>query len=245
LTFTPAATGQRAATLTIADDAPNSPQAVSLNGAGTASPAPALTVAGTTSLTVKAGQTATYHLQIVPNFSGSIALRCSGAPLAATCTVPPTLQVTNGSAASFAVAVATTGAAMVPPVPSSPRIPPFAYLRLLPLLALAALLVLILDTQRMPRWTITGGRLAFAKVLAILVVNATLAGAGCGGGALSEHIAPVTQTPTTTPTTPQGTSTITVTPTPTVGGKQLTPLPAISRTLTVQQGGVQLWSNRI
>jgi hypothetical protein len=140
LTFAPTATGQCAATLTIADDAPNSPQTVSLSGAGTASPAPGLTVASTTSLTVKAGQTATYNLQIVPNFSGGVALQCSGAPLATTCTVPPTLQVTNGSAASFAVAVATTRAAMALPVPSATRIPPYVSLRLLPVLALGTLL---------------------------------------------------------------------------------------------------------
>src|SRR3989449_593305 len=44
LTFTPAATGARAATVTIADDAPGSPQSVSLAGTGIV---PAVTLAPT------------------------------------------------------------------------------------------------------------------------------------------------------------------------------------------------------
>jgi len=65
VTFTPTATGSRTGSLTIMDNAPGSPQSVSLSGTGV-SPNLGLSVAsgGSISATVAAGGTATYKLTL-------------------------------------------------------------------------------------------------------------------------------------------------------------------------------------
>ncbi len=73
LIFNPLAAGQRTANLTVADDAPGSPQTISLNA--TANPAftPGAAPNGSTTVTVSAGQTAQYLLQLTPGagYSGT------------------------------------------------------------------------------------------------------------------------------------------------------------------------------
>ncbi len=108
--FSPSDNGILTASLSIADDAPNSPQVITLYG--NAVPAALLGPAssgGSTVVTVTAGNTATYNLQAVPgpSFSGTINLTCSGAPFGAQCTVPSSLPVTNGAAVPFTVTIST------------------------------------------------------------------------------------------------------------------------------------------
>src|SRR5205085_11020759 len=115
-TFAPLTAGSRAATITIADDAPNSPQSVPLSGTAN----PAYTVApltpGGTSVTISAGQTATYNLQLIPNpgFSSNISFGCSGAPSAANCSAPA-VQLTGINPSPLTVNVTTSGGAVVLP----------------------------------------------------------------------------------------------------------------------------------
>ena len=108
VTFKPTATGNRAANVSITDDAAGSPQTVTLTGTGTdfsiAAASGANCRAGgncTTSATITAGQTATYDLQVSPvsGFNGNVGLACSGAPAPATCavssaSVPPSWAAT-------------------------------------------------------------------------------------------------------------------------------------------------------
>ena len=87
LVFNPIGQGQRAAILTITDDAPSSPQTVSLiasaNPAFTAGAAPN----GSTTASVSAGQTAQYLLQLTPGagYSGTVSLAWSGVPSSGNC----------------------------------------------------------------------------------------------------------------------------------------------------------------
>jgi hypothetical protein len=65
---------------------------------------------GSTSVTVTAGQTATYHLVATASalFSGGVALSCSGTPTYSTCVVSPTsANLTAGSQTGITVTVTT------------------------------------------------------------------------------------------------------------------------------------------
>ena len=65
VTFTPTATGSRTGTITITDNAPNSPQTIALTGTGTmASIGLGIASGGSASATVNAGTSATYSLSI-------------------------------------------------------------------------------------------------------------------------------------------------------------------------------------
>jgi hypothetical protein len=68
LTFTPAATGPRAATLTITDDALNSPQTVAVSGNANALLTVAPAVGSSFSASIAAGQVATFNLQLTAGF---------------------------------------------------------------------------------------------------------------------------------------------------------------------------------
>jgi hypothetical protein len=106
VTFAPTAGGSRTAAVAVGDDAPGSPQFVSLSGTGTdfaisASPR---------WQTVTPGQTARYKLTLVPiaGFAGTVELGCAGPPLGATCSVAPASVTLNGSGAVATVTVATS-----------------------------------------------------------------------------------------------------------------------------------------
>ncbi len=235
LTFTPTplATGLLTATLTIADDAPNSPQTISINGNASPNPnpSPVLTVTGGLSATVTAGQTATYNLQLVADFPGSISFTCTGAPTTATCsTLPSPLKVTSGTPVPFTVSVATTVPGTMAPLWTPPPLSPFATLRGLPTLTLYAILaaILLCLVERTSWSTALGKRPILRGAFAALALTALFAVAGCGGGTSTAQ-APVPQ-----PVTPSQTMTITVTPSATnANGTPLANLPPIQLTLIV------------
>lgn len=62
---------------------------------------------GTTSVTIQAGQTATYNLSLVPStsFTGSVSFTCTGAPGGASCTVSPNPANVTSSTATVPVTV--------------------------------------------------------------------------------------------------------------------------------------------
>jgi large repetitive protein len=234
VSIAPVATGPQAATITIVDDAADSPQTIAIS----ANVNPAFTIAptavGGTSVTVTAGQTASYTLQLTPGagFAGTASFTCTGVPTAATCKAP-SVQLTNGSAVSYVVSIATTGAA-TGAIPE--RLPLRPSLRLLWWVALLALLSTVLSTFKSRRcfWP---GQVGLSGVLAAVVLLAALGIAGCAGGgggsAPAPQIIPPPQ-PTATPT-PQGTYTITLTPmATTAGGTQLAPMAPIPLTLIVK-----------
>jgi len=236
LTFTPSAAGSRAATLTVADDAPNSPQTIAVSGNAN----PLLTVAAATggsfSATVIAGHSAAFNLLITAGFDGSVSFACSGAPLAATCSVPTSTKVASGTPATVVITVATVGSAGASRLIYTPTDEPFDVLGLrhrlmfLYFLAVAMLCATAIESPRSPQRTRARPRLAYPGVAASLAAIALCAMAGCGGASTSAQSAPITQAAAT----PPGTSTITVSFTATTSaGTLLPPIAPIQLTLTV------------
>jgi hypothetical protein len=197
VTFTPTGNGTRSGRLTIADNAPDSPQSLALTGSG---PDFTLAIAGnsSTSATVNAGQTATYTLVLsaTQGFNGTVSLACSGAPQLSTCNVTPQSPALGGTAqTNVTISVTTTaGSAVVPTTHSRPHA-----LWTRPQLVIGAMLVwllaLILAKRREPRCATAramlrhGHRglpvrrhLEFASVLFILLILGALAMPCCGGG---------------------------------------------------------------
>jgi len=210
LTFTPAATGPRTATLTITDDAFNSPQTVAVSGNAN----PLLTVAPAAgdsfSDSIAAGQSATFNLQITAGFNGSVSFVCSGAPQAATCTVPGVTTVMSGVPVPVQITVATTGSSGALRLRDTPRGAPLGVLRwqwLVVLLCfLAGVMGCLIAAQALRRWReiATHPRLVWGGVYVALVAVALCSVTGCGGGSSAAQSAPVTQPLVT----PPGTSTI-------------------------------------
>jgi len=228
----PLATGVRAAFITVTDDAPNSPQVISLSATVTAALTISPAAPGSTSATVTAGQTATFNLLLTPGpgFAGSITFACAGAPAAATCTAP-NAQLAGGTPVSYVVTVATTANTMIVPPPQPPQLPPFVWLRVYLLLAGCGAFVLLLFASRLQGWS-SGAALRVAA-LAVLASLCVFEAAGCAGGGASAS-------PQVVPTprvigTPQGTSAITLTPAVTTSsGIPIPSIPPVQLTLTVQ-----------
>jgi hypothetical protein len=196
--FAPTAGGNASASLVITDNAVGSPQSIGLSGTATAAPDFAIGPAAgsSNSATVTSGQTASFNLTVSPagSFSGTVSLSCAITPAvmpAPICTLPASVNVTQGAAAPLAVKVSTT------PSGSSAGSISFANF----------------PTGVMPvSWTMVllASGLLFAgyrrriRILAVPVIAAAfLAVAGCGGGGSSSSM--------TTPGTPAGTYTVTVT----------------------------------
>jgi hypothetical protein len=155
ITFAPAAavsgaqcgstTGPKTATLTLTDNATDSPQAVTLNGTATDFCPNPPTVGGT-SLTVTQGTTAVFNLDItsMDSFAGSVGLSCAGAvPGAGSCTTSPsTLNVPANGQAPFMVKV-PTASGLVRPNAREFRWPPWnRYVIVIALIAMFGLATL-------------------------------------------------------------------------------------------------------
>jgi uncharacterized repeat protein (TIGR03803 family) len=94
VTFSPIGIGKRKATLTITDNASNSPQSVSLTGTG-----PDFSIsASPSSVTVTRGQSVQSTLTLTPHngFNQTIALTCSGGPRFSTCSITPSSVTLDG-----------------------------------------------------------------------------------------------------------------------------------------------------
>jgi len=224
VTFAPLGVGTRTETVTITDDAPNSPQAFTVNG--TSNPIYTVTSASSALTTaVTAGQTAQYSLQLTPGigYSGPVTMACSGAPATTTCMVTNLVQLAAGAPASVSVTVTTVKPSLVPNSHRRPSPPSSRYLMLI--LLSMCLAALAMRKQLKLGVGFTPGRLAYAGGLLVLVL-AGYTFTGCGGGGVSV----VTQNVTGTQ---KGTYTLTLTPTASsMSGKPLQ-LSAIQLTLTV------------
>ncbi len=109
--FTPGATGARTASLSIADDAPNAPQVVSLSGTGAA---PFTVTAASSSATVSAGSSASYTLTVAAakgtSLASSVSLTCSGLPTGSACAFSPTSVASGATSQAVTLSISTTGA---------------------------------------------------------------------------------------------------------------------------------------
>ena len=208
VTFTPTATGNRAASITITDNTSGSPQSVSLTGTGTDFSLAAAAGANcpavgncTTSSIISVGQTATYDLQISPvsGFSGTVALTCSGAPTPSTCAVSPTPAPPNGSSSyAFTVTVNNTANALTLPLLEPPSVPQFPIRFGISLVYVLALMFLLAWGGLYIRQT---KRLAISALALLILSLGYLSGCGGGGGG-----GPIVKPPTNATITVQGTS---------------------------------------
>ncbi len=227
LTFTPFSVGAHVASVTLTDDAPDSPQTVQVKGNANPAFTPGPAPNGSTTASVSAGQTAQYLLQLTPGagYSGTVSLACSGAPLNATCQVPASVSIANGAPAPFTVTVSTRGGAMSPP--SIPRrfVPP-SEIRVLILLALALVLVITAKNRWMFDGAVGARRWAWSGALTTVLLCSVIYAAGCGSSSVTTTPPPIV--------TPPGNSTIVVTPTAMSSSGQPLQLQPIQLTLTVK-----------
>ncbi|MGH9571296.1 MAG: Ig-like domain repeat protein, partial [Candidatus Angelobacter sp.] len=181
---------------------------------------------GSTSITIKAGQPASYSLQLalssgVSTDQLSVTVTCSGAPAKATCIAPATPVIVTGAAPVVVpISVSTTANAFALPMPPSEPRGPVNLLPMLATMALFSLVFWIVATAKVARkhgavhaWT---GRLKpglamklahAAPVLLLFVTMAVLSGCGGGGGSTTPPPPP----PPVNNGTPAGTYTLTVT----------------------------------
>jgi hypothetical protein len=213
VTFTPTDAGAASGSLSFTDNAPNSPQAVTLSGTGTG-PDFTLTAASgsSTSATVAAGQSATYTLSVAgeEGLSGAVTFTCAGAPSEATCTVSPNPVTVGSSAANVTVSVTTTAASVSAPRSRPfPRVPPLlpGGSNLLMLAVVLAALAWAARDWRQPRLRAVFVPLAAGLLLALVIAGC--GGGGGGGGGTSNAGTPAgTYTLTVTGSTGSGSSTL-------------------------------------
>jgi len=165
VTFTPTATGARAGTITITDNANGSPRTVPLTGTGSD-----FTVTAQASVTVPRRSSQMFNVTVTPvsGFNQAVALTCTGAPVKTTCALNPT-SVTPDGTNPITSQVTVTSMGLLPSVPKQP-LPPSN--RQIVLFAMGlALLAMVFAARRV--------RTRIGLAGAMLVVFAV---AGCGGG---------------------------------------------------------------
>jgi hypothetical protein len=198
--FAPTAAGSASATLAITDNAVGSPQSVGLSGTATAAPDFAIGPASgsSNSATIAAGQAASFNLTVSPagSFSGAVSLSCAITPAvtpAPVCTLPASVNVTQGAAAPVAVKVSTTASGTSAGSISSTNFP-------------TGVMPVSWTTVLLASGLLFAGYRRRIRILAVpLIAVAFLAIPGCGGGGGGSSSS------TITPGTPSGTYTATVT----------------------------------
>jgi len=198
VTFSPLGPGNQSGTITLTDNAADSPETIELSGTGMDFGV----TSSTPSQTVSAGQDANYSLTLAPQdgFNQTVNLTCTGAPSESTCTLTPNTVTLNGTAsATVAVAVSTTAPSLAPP--QGRFLPPGLYglervFWLLAILWLASAAALAAAGKRRAVWLLGAGLL--------IVLLWTACGGGGGGG--TNHLSPPPNQGT-----PAGTYTVSVT----------------------------------
>jgi hypothetical protein len=187
--FAPTVGGPRSGSLTVTDNAPNSPQTLSLTGSGVDF---TLDPNGGTSLTIVNGQNAVYPLLLssAANIPGTATFTCTGAPANSTCNITPA-SVALGSTTTISVTVLTGVSSTAQS--SRPRMSRPGVFWLAALLPLS--LVALGRTRR--SW------LAGSMLLGCLFVAA-----GCGAGRAIPLQGGSNPNPPSGPGTPAGTYTI-------------------------------------
>jgi len=189
IVFLPSSGGPRSGLLTIADNAPNSPQALQLTGDGVDF---TLGPDGSTSVTITSGQSAVFPLLLTSaaNIPGAATFTCTGIPANATCNVTPA-SVALGSTTTVSVTLlsgVTSTSSVVPLLLKRNRV--------LWLAALFPLSLIALRRRRLPR-------LAAGALLCVLIVAS-----GCGAGREIPLVSGPGSGSSEGPPTPAGTYTV-------------------------------------
>ena len=178
VTFTPQADGTITGDLTISDNAPGSPQTVTLTGMGadfsiTPKP-PEQSMPGT-------GQSAAFLLDIssTGGFAQAVNLSCSNAPPFAQCSVTPgsVTPTASGTATAMLIVKVNSSVSLLPGIFGKAS-PPYG-MWLMPILAWLGLIILMVVRNKSPRWgaKVRKGAAFFALGLGLLFV------AACGSSA--------------------------------------------------------------
>jgi hypothetical protein len=112
IAFAPTVGGPRSGSLTVTDNAPNSPQTLALTGAGVDF---TLNPNGGTSVTIASGKNAVYPLLLssAANILGTAVFTCTGEPANSTCNVTPSsVPLGNTTTVSVTVLTGVTSAAL-------------------------------------------------------------------------------------------------------------------------------------
>lgn len=192
--FAPTGGGPRAGLLTVTDNAPNSPQTLTLRGSGVDF---TLDPNGGTSLTIVNGQNAVYPLLLssAANVSGSATFTFTGFPANSTCNVTPS-TVALGNPTTVSVTVLTGVSSTAQSLrPLTNRRDVFWLAMLLPLT--------LVGLRRTPRSCLASSWLASSILLGCLV-----AATGCGAGRGIPLQGGSNPNPTPGPVTPAGPYTI-------------------------------------
>jgi hypothetical protein len=181
--FDPMASGAITGTLTIADNAANTPQTVALTGSGQDF---SMTAGAAASATVSPGQTASFSIAVAPagGFAQSVAMSCTGGPAGSTCVVTPK-TISLGGAASQTATVTVTTASQGSLLPFGSGWPTGTWYQPTRLLLVFMAMFLVITTaswlwRRNPqsRWVSV-----FAMaVLVCVAVTLSSCGGGSGGG---------------------------------------------------------------
>jgi hypothetical protein len=188
IAFAPTAGGPRSGTLTVTDNANNSPQTLALTGAGVDF---TLNPNGGTSLTIANGQNAVYPLLLssATNVSGAATFTCTGFPANSTCNVTPA-SVTLGNTTTVSVTVLTGVTSTAHSSPPRNRTNIFWLATVLPLGLLAL---------RKNRRSWLGG---------LVLMGCLIAATGCGAGRAIPLESGSNPNPPPISITPSGTYTI-------------------------------------
>ncbi len=151
------------------------------------------------SVTVRAGQAATYTVSIAPQFgpfSNAVSLTCSNLPALSSCTFSPSTVTPGGSTATSTLTIPTTApsAFLIPPLGQKDGTPLYAFFLASPALTLFGMGLVGGKLRK--------GRLGFYLSL-VLLAGFLVLHAACGGGGGGQ--------PAPRPGTPTGTFTITIT----------------------------------
>jgi beta-propeller repeat-containing protein/HYDIN/CFA65/VesB family protein len=179
VSFSPTVSGVRTGSLSVNDNAANSPQSITLTGNGVVPPADFSLSVAPPSAAVPAGKTATYTLTVagISGFAQQVNLSCSGAPPKANCLFSANPAAPNGSSpATVTVSVATALRTMAPPS-FRLKLKPFPGWPLgLVLACLVPMFILV------SRQSLRGRRVRVAFGFAVILM---LLSAGCNSGSQS------------------------------------------------------------
>lgn len=172
--FKPSAAGARNGTLSIAANVTSSPRTVSLQGSGAdfqLAPPPS----GSTSQTVKAGQTATFTLEISgsTDFHDSVSFACANVPAGYTCAANPQTITVNSTSQNVTVSVSTPASSALWTIPIWE--PPLGLWSAVAMTATFGLLLMLTRRRKM-------SLIAAVGLMAVTLSSACGGGGGGGGG---------------------------------------------------------------